>query len=138
MLPVLGDKDRIKQMFVNVIENAIKYSNSGGVIRIEASQRDGVIRTTVSDNGCGIAAGDLPRVKEKFYKANNTRGGSGIGLAVVDEIVRLHSGKLTIESTEGVGTTVVIDLPAMQKKAETVIVDVAEAAEKTMQAPPAE
>ena len=126
MLPVLGDKDRLKQMFVNIIENAIKYSKPGGLVRVEASEWEGMVRTVVADNGCGIAAADLPRVKEKFYKANNTRSGSGIGLAVVDEIVRLHNGKLTIESTEGVGTTVIIEIPVMQKKAETVIVDVSE------------
>lgn len=129
MLPVLGDKDRLKQMFINIIENAIKYSKPGGMVRVEVSEWEGTARTVVADNGCGIAAADLPRVTEKFYKANNTRGGSGIGLAVVDEIVRLHNGKLSIESTEGVGTTVIIEIPIMQKKAETVIVDVTEPAQ---------
>ncbi len=130
-LPVLGDRDRIKQMFVNIIENAIKYSQPGGKVRVEASEWEGMARTAVADNGCGIAPADLPRVKEKFYKANNTRGGSGIGLAVVDEIVRLHNGSLTIESTEGIGTTVIIEIPLMQKKAETVIVDITEKAGNT-------
>ena len=71
----------------------------------------GWVRVTISDTGCGIPAEHLPNVKKKFYKANQLVRGSGIGLAVADEIVRLHGGTLEIDSQEGVGTTVVISLP---------------------------
>ena len=68
------------------------------------------VQVIVSDTGCGISQKDLQHVTEKFFKANNTRRGSGIGLAVVSEIVAMHGGKLTIDSVEGEGTTVTITL----------------------------
>ena len=78
----------------------------------EAWEKDGKITVSVNDTGCGINEGDLAKVKTKFYKANHTRRGSGIGLAVADEIVAMHGGKLDIYSAgEGKGTTVTITLP---------------------------
>lgn len=71
----------------------------------------------ISDNGCGIPPEHLPNVKKKFYKANQTVRGSGIGLALADEIMRLHSGSLEIESHENVGTVVTIRIPAFLEKA---------------------
>ena len=106
-----GDPDRIKQVFVNVIDNALKYTQAGGRIRVVADFENGFLRLTVADNGCGIPAAALPHVKEKFYKANVSAKGSGIGLAVCDEIVALHGGTLAISSTEGEGTAVEIRLP---------------------------
>lgn len=112
MLPfVYGDKNRIRQVFINIIDNAIKYSDSGGIVSISAEEDIDKIRITVADNGCGIRAADLPKIKTKFYKANHTRRGSGIGLAVADEIVTMHDGSIRIISEENVGTTVVITLP---------------------------
>ena len=112
MLPfVYGDKNRIRQVFINIIDNAIKYSDPGGHVRIVAFEENGNVCVRVSDNGCGIKASDLPKIKQKFYKPNHTRRGSGIGLAVADEIVSAHGGTLEIESQEGVGTTVLITLP---------------------------
>ena len=70
----------------------------------------------MTDTGCGIPAEDLPKVKEKFYKANQKVNGSGIGLAVADEIMQLHKGTLEIESGEGVGTTVTLTLPVLKDK----------------------
>ena len=121
MLPfVYGDKNRIRQVFINVIDNAVKYTNEGGVIGIQTEIANGEIKIIISDNGCGIAPEDLPRVKDKFYKANQTVRGSGIGLAVADEIITLHRGSLSIESSEGVGTTVTIVLPEVtEQTAET-------------------
>ena len=116
MLPfVYGDKNRIRQVFINVIDNAIKYSDPGGLVHIEATERQGKIVVSVSDTGCGIKASDLPKIKEKFYKPNHTRRGSGIGLAVADEIIAAHGGSLDITSEEGVGTTVTITLPPGKK-----------------------
>ncbi|MCM1024616.1 MAG: HAMP domain-containing histidine kinase [Prevotella sp.] len=113
MLPfVFGDKNRIRQVFINVIDNAIKYSDRGGVVSVQAIMADSShIEVDVSDTGCGISEQDLPKVKTKFYKANHTRRGSGIGLAVADEIIAMHGGKLDIFSKQGEGTTVTIILP---------------------------
>ncbi len=112
MLPLInGDKNRLRQVFINIIDNAIKYSNPKCTVNVEASEVDGSIQIVVEDNGCGIKATDLPRVKTKFFKANHTRRGSGIGLAVADEIVTMHGGTLEVQSQENVGTTVIITLP---------------------------
>lgn len=109
---VFGDKNRIRQVFINIIDNAVKYSSAGDTITINASESDGKIIVTVSDTGCGIKESDLAKVKTKFYKANHTRRGSGIGLAVADEIIAMHSGTMDISSEgEGKGTTVTIMLP---------------------------
>ncbi len=113
MLPfVYGDKNRIRQVFINIIDNAVKYSSPGDTVTITAERAESKIRVSVADTGCGIKESDLAKVKTKFYKANHTRRGSGIGLAVADEIVSMHGGTLDIKSREGVGTTVIITLPA--------------------------
>lgn len=114
MLPfVFGDKNRIRQVFINVIDNAVKYSSAGDTVTINASSADGKVIVRVSDTGCGIKESDLSKVKTKFYKANHTRRGSGIGLAVADEIIAMHEGTMEISSAgEGKGTTVTIVLPA--------------------------
>ena len=116
MLPfVNGDKNRIRQVFINIIDNAIKYSNIGGVVRIFASETEnGDISVIVEDNGCGIKKADLPKIKTKFYKANHTKKGSGIGLAVADEIITMHGGTLTVDSEEGKGTKVTITIPTQK------------------------
>lgn len=106
--PMDGDPDRIKQVFVNILDNALKYTKQGGKIIVTADIADDKIRISVVDTGCGISAEDLPHVKEKFYKTNMTVHGSGIGLAVSDEIVKLHNGSLDVFSVLGEGTTVVI------------------------------
>lgn len=116
MLPfVYGDKNRIRQVFINIIDNAVKYSDPGGSVHIRAEESEGNVRVTVIDCGCGIRESDLPKIKTKFYKANHTRRGSGIGLAVADEIVTAHGGTLEITSREGAGTTVTITLPPGRK-----------------------
>lgn len=117
MLPIVfGDKNRIRQVFINIIDNAIKYSSPGDTVTINAEEADGGVKITVVDTGCGIKESDLAKVKTKFYKANHTRRGSGIGLAVADEIVAMHDGKLELKSREGVGTTVIITLPESAKE----------------------
>lgn len=106
-----GDINRIKQVFINVIDNALKYNQPDGQILISSRLDEGCVQVEISDTGVGIAAQDLDRVKEKFYKANKTVRGSGIGLAVADEIMKQHNGFLLIDSTEGIGTTVTVVLP---------------------------
>lgn len=109
--PVYGDVDRLRQVFVNIIDNALKYTSSGGTITVSSREDNGWVRVSIRDTGCGIPAEHLPNVKKKFYKANQLVRGSGIGLAVADEIARLHGGSLDIQSQEGVGTTVTFSLP---------------------------
>ena len=109
--PVYGDVDRLRQVFVNIIDNALKYTSPGGTITVSSREDSGWVRVSIRDTGCGIPAEHLPNVKKKFYKANQLVRGSGIGLAVADEIARLHGGSLDIQSQEGVGTTVTISLP---------------------------
>lgn len=113
---VFGDKNRLKQVFINIIDNAIKYSDEGGIVTVDVKEKENYIVVIVSDTGCGIPHKDLPNVKEKFYKANATRRGSGIGLAVANEIVLLHNGSLDIESTENVGTTVTVKIPILENE----------------------
>lgn len=109
--PVYGDVDRLRQVFVNIIDNALKYTSPGGTITVSSREDSGWVRVSIRDTGCGIPAEHLPNVKKKFYKANQLVRGSGIGLAVADEIARLHGGSLDIQSQEGAGTTVTFSLP---------------------------
>lgn len=119
--PVLADKNRLRQVFINIIDNALKYTPVGGVIGIDVKQQDDTIVVVISDTGCGINEKDLPRIKEKFYKANKTVRGSGIGLAVADEIMTMHKGSLSIESKEDVGTTVTISIPILDRDDEEIL-----------------
>ena len=117
---VMADTDRLKQVFINVIDNAVKYTEKGGLVLVAQTQEEGCVRIVVKDTGVGIPAEDVDRVKEKFFKSNKTVRGSGIGLAVADEIIKQHNGLLLIESTEGVGTTVTIVLPLYEEPEEVV------------------
>ena len=118
-IEVMGDINRIKQVFINIIDNAVKYTESGGQVLISQIKEEACVRIEVTDTGVGIPAQDLDRVKEKFYKANKTVRGSGIGLAVADEIIKQHKGLLFIESTEGVGTKATIVLPIFESEEKT-------------------
>lgn len=110
--PARADASRMRQVFINLLDNALKYSNQGGKIVVLAEMPNpATLIVTVSDTGIGISAEDLPHIREKFYKVDSTVRGSGIGLAVVDEIVRLHNGEMEITSVYGEGTTVRITLP---------------------------
>ena len=111
--PILGDKNRIRQVFINIIDNALKYTSEGGGVSVTAGVSGNMVYVSVTDNGCGIPAEHLPNVTKKFYKANYLKRGSGIGLAVVDEIVTLHGGNLDIISEEDFGTTVTVSFPIL-------------------------
>ena len=110
-----ADANRLKQVFMNILDNALKYSRPGSRILVKADfikrENKPFVRIAIADQGCGISAEDLPHVKEKFYKANVSVRGSGIGLAVTNEIVTLHGGTLDIDSEVGTGTLVTIILP---------------------------
>lgn len=108
---IYGDKNRLKQSFVNIIDNSFKYNKKGGTVKVSLNVDNKNVKIVISDDGCGISKNDLPRVREKFYKANNSVRGSGIGLAVTDEIIKLHNGNMQIDSELGKGTIVTIYLP---------------------------
>ena len=112
IIPVMGDKNRLRQVFVNIIDNALKYSDEGGSVTVSVVRSEqGFVDIAVADTGIGIPADQLEKVKTKFFKGNATRRGSGIGLAVADEIIRMHGGEILLDSIEGKGTTVTIRLP---------------------------
>lgn len=110
--PMFGDPNRIKQVFTNVLDNALKYTDQGGKVTVNAViLPDGFLNIYFIDTGCGISPEDLPKVKEKFYKTSINYRGSGIGLAVADEVIKLHDGEIKISSVLGEGTTVKLILP---------------------------
>lgn len=114
---VIGDGARLRQVLINILDNAIKYTEQGGTIRVEAADMGASVQIVVSDSGIGIPAADLPLVKDKFYRVSKHGGipGSGIGLAIADEIMKQHGGDLTLESTEHVGTSVILTLPTAEE-----------------------
>ena len=109
--PVWADPARLRQVFVNVFDNAIKYSPPEGTIFFTLTRTATTVTASIRDQGRGIAPDDLQNVKMKFFKAKNAVRGSGIGLAVVDEITKALGGTADITSTLGQGTTVTITLP---------------------------
>ena len=111
-----GDRERLEQVVVNIISNAIKYTPSGGHICIRAMKRDDDhVMIQVTDDGMGIPAADVPRLFERFYRVDKARsrakGGSGLGLAIAKEMVEAHQGTIDLQSKLDVGTTVTIVLP---------------------------
>lgn len=113
---IIGDKDRIRQVIINVLDNAIKYTPENGNITVSVARIQKYAKIIITDTGKGISQRDLPHIKEKFYKADNNVRGTGIGLAVADEIIKMHSGELNISSEVGKGTVVEIILPVISKE----------------------
>lgn len=111
LFPVWADAGRLRQVFVNVLDNAIKYSPPGGTIFLTLTRQASTVTVDVRDQGRGIAPDDLAHVKQKFFKGKNAVRGSGIGLAVVDEIVTALGGTVDLTSVVGQGTTVSLTLP---------------------------
>ena len=117
-LPIAyADHDRLAQVLINLVDNAVKYTPTDGrvTVRASASVGGGVLVVDVADTGIGIPAADLPRITERFYRVDKARsrdlGGTGLGLAIVKHLVIAHGGELTIESTAGRGTTIRFTLP---------------------------
>ena len=112
---VPGDYDLLKQMALNVVDNAIKFTPKGGSVQVSLSRAEDWAILSVSDTGQGIPQKHLTHVMEPFYKADTPRkskvGGVGLGLAIVKQVIDLHGGQLEIHSQEGVGTTVTMRLP---------------------------
>ena len=107
-----GDPERLKQVFLNLLDNAMKHGGEGEKIDVALKEDNGRVVITVRDYGPGIPKGELPHVKEKFYEGSSMNRGTGIGLAVCDEIVTRHKGSLNIDNaSEGRGCVVTINLP---------------------------
>ena len=112
---VLVDRQRIEQVFQNLLDNAVKFTAPGGKIIVQAQWEKPYVRIEVKDNGIGIPAEDISRVFERFYRVDKSRsreaGGTGLGLAIVRHIISAHNGKIEVESSAGVGSTFRIFLP---------------------------
>lgn len=113
----LGDADQLALVFTNLLTNAVHYNRDGGEVRVSARQENGFAVVTVTDNGIGIAADHLPRIFDRFYRADTARtssqGRTGLGLAITKAIVESHGGTINVASTPDVGTSFVVRLPAV-------------------------
>lgn len=110
---VFADYNRLKQVFINIVDNAMKFTvgRPKAEIKISSQVLDDQIVMIIEDNGSGIAPEDLKRVKEKFYKGSSNKSGTGLGLSIASEIMELHGGKMLLDSTQGKGTKVVLVMP---------------------------
>jgi two-component system phosphate regulon sensor histidine kinase PhoR len=124
--PVWADGDRLRQVLINLIDNAVKYTPAGGQVTVRAAVTPegayaGMVEIAVQDTGMGIPAADLPRLTERFFRVDKARsrelGGTGLGLAIVKHIVQAHGGRLAIASTLGHGTTIRAFFPAATPEA---------------------
>lgn len=116
---VLADAERVREVGTNLVHNAIKFTPAGGRVTISAHLADEEVIISVQDTGIGIAAGDLPRIFERFYKADRARsgGGTGLGLSIARHIVQGHGGRIWAESVEGKGSTFYFSLPVTTRTA---------------------
>jgi signal transduction histidine kinase len=112
---VFGDPDRLKQLFINLIDNAIKYTSAGGQVNISLAKVDGWAHFSVQDTGHGIPQKDLPHIFDRFYRVDKARsrelGGTGLGLSIVRHIVKSHRGRIEVDSIPGSGSTLRLYLP---------------------------
>jgi two-component system phosphate regulon sensor histidine kinase PhoR len=112
---LVGDGDKLTQVMINLLDNAIKYTPEGGKITLETKQAGDTLEIAVSDTGLGIPSKDLPRIFERFYRVDQARsrelGGTGLGLSIVKHIVEAHGGKISVESELGKGSRFILSLP---------------------------
>ncbi|MNE93215.1 Alkaline phosphatase synthesis sensor protein PhoR [compost metagenome] len=101
----------MKQVFVNLLDNAFKFTPAEGAVSITAAPQEELIIVTVTDTGEGIEAADLEKLGTKFFKGRSRQSGSGLGLAICKEIIGLHGGRIKIESEFKIGTSVIVELP---------------------------
>jgi PAS domain S-box-containing protein len=117
---LIADKRAVKQILLNLLTNAIKFTPAGGHVGVTVRYGDGLATITVRDTGVGIPSSELPRLGNPFEQVNNdpmlAKGGSGLGLALVRALMEKHGGALTIDSEEGVGTTVRVTFPLVANK----------------------
>jgi two-component system sensor histidine kinase CiaH len=114
-ITIHGDEERLRQLFVILLDNALKYTSANGGVELSGVRRGNVVEITVSDSGSGIAQEDLPHIFTRFYRGNKARsrsaGGAGLGLSIAEWIVHAHNGKIAVTSTLGEGTSFKITLP---------------------------
>lgn len=115
--PISGDVNRLKQVFLNLIDNAVKFSPNESVITVHSTWDEDQVVVRIVDQGIGISKEHLAKVMDKFYQVNPSHGGTGLGLAITYELVKAHHGDMTIESKPDVGTTVIVTLPIHQPAA---------------------
>jgi signal transduction histidine kinase len=123
---LIADGDRLAQVFTNLVDNALRYTSSGGQVTLQAQSDQTEMEIRVADTGSGIPADAIPHIFERFYQADPSRlgegkHGAGLGLAIVHEIVAAHSGRITVRSQEGLGTTFTVHLPLVQPAATTLL-----------------
>ncbi|AKL93988.1 signal transduction histidine-protein kinase BaeS [Clostridium aceticum] len=110
-----GDKDKIKQALINVLSNALKFTNPGGSVNVDLVKEKGMIKITIDDTGIGIDGNEIPYIFERFYRSDESRsrktGGAGIGLTITKNLIEAHGGKITVESEKGKGSKFSIILP---------------------------
>jgi two-component system phosphate regulon sensor histidine kinase PhoR len=120
-LPIIrADRDRLMQILLNILDNAIKFTPEGGKIDISADPGEGGRLTVrIADNGVGLPRGEIPRLGERFYRADKMRsrelGGTGLGLSIVKHLLQAHGGSLSIDSAPGLGTTVSLAFPRFEE-----------------------
>jgi signal transduction histidine kinase len=113
---IYSDENRLKQIFINILDNSFKFSAPGGEISFNADFNNKNIIFIIKDTGLGISEEELPKVKEKFYKGKSSKSKNGIGLSICDEIIKLMDGKFDIKSKVNVGTEVVITMPLWESE----------------------
>jgi signal transduction histidine kinase len=120
-LMIQADQMLLTRLFLNLLDNAVKYGREGGRIKVKALRAGEMAVASVCDNGDGISEEDLPHIFKRFYRADKARSGAGagLGLSFAEMIVRLHHGKISVHSTPGVETCFVVELPFVRKQRET-------------------
>ncbi|WP_422661046.1 sensor histidine kinase [Paenibacillus sp. EC2-1] len=113
---IYADANRLKQVFLNLVDNAIKFSHENGVIILSIELEEKYVTVSVRDFGIGISEEHIQRVKDRFFQVNHVNGGTGLGLAITQQLVELHHGTLDMESELGQGTTVKVKLPLPEGK----------------------
>ncbi|MEG0371554.1 MAG: HAMP domain-containing sensor histidine kinase [Clostridium sp.] len=109
------DDNRLKQVFINILDNAFKFTSQDGIVRFFSKTESNNLIFQITDTGCGISSEDLPQVKEKFFKGKTSNSKNGIGLSICDEIITLMNGTFFIESEPNKGTTVTISIPIIEE-----------------------
>jgi signal transduction histidine kinase len=120
---VLGDEDRLKQLILILVDNAIKYTPAGGAVDLSLSKENGTALIEVSDTGVGIPEEDLPLIFDRFYRVDKARsrdlGGSGLGLSIAKWIAQAHGGGIRVQSSFGEGSKFFVTLPVLSDRGET-------------------